>query len=389
MSGRPPSDDPGAPRAVDGSLPRAPGEPRHGAIVPGADTARADGNAAASLVSGRATMQLFVEEASQVAHARREALALGRRLSLVGETLDRLALVVTEAATNLVKHAKGGRMLLAPLAFGGAATGIEVIALDHGPGMQDIAASMRDGHSTAGSPGLGLGSISRLASNLDIYSQPGAGTVLRFEAWSAHAPAARASIAFGGVCVAMPGEEVSGDGWQVESANGRHRAVVVDGLGHGLPAATATRAALRIAQEDGGAAPAVVLTSMHGALRSTRGAAAAVATLEPHASSGVFAGIGNIRALVRTAETTRNLVSHNGTLGHQVRKFQAFEFTFPPQALFVLHSDGIATHWSLDAYPGLERRHPGVIAAVVYRDHARARDDATIVVVRNDARART
>jgi anti-sigma regulatory factor (Ser/Thr protein kinase) len=391
MSSRAPPDDQRTTRAVDWPSPREPGEPPHGAIVPDARTAPADGGAVASIASvraGSATTQLLVEEASQVAQARREALALGRRVSLDAETADRLALVVTEAATNLVKHAKGGRMLLAPLALG-ATTGVEVITLDRGPGMQNIAASMRDGHSTAGSPGLGLGSISRLASNLDIYSQPGAGTVLRFEVWTETPTPRQASIAFGGVCVAMPGEEVPGDGWQVESANGRHRAVVVDGLGHGIPAATATRAALRVAHENGSAEPAALLTLMHGALRSTRGAAAALATLRPHASSGVFAGIGNIRALVRTAETTRSLVSHNGTLGHQVRKFQAFDFAFPPQALFVLHSDGIATHWSLDAYPGLERRHPGVIAAVVYRDHARARDDATIVVVRNDTRART
>ena len=329
-----------------------------------------------------------VHERSQVGAARREAVRLAESIAVGAATVDRLALTVTEAATNLVKHAREGRILLAPLVQVDA-RGVEVIALDRGPGMANVAASMRDGHSTTGSPGLGLGSMSRLTSNLDIYSQPGLGTVLRFEVWNAGALPAPAPIAFGAVCVAKPGEEVPGDGWLVESASGRHLAVVADGLGHGVQAATAAGAALRVAREHGNAEPAALLASMHGALRSTRGAAASVATFRPHASSGVFAGIGNVRALVRTAETTRNLVSHNGTLGHQVRKFQAFDFAFPPQALFVLHSDGVATHWSLDTYPGLGRHHPGVIAATLYRDYARPRDDATIVVVRNDARALT
>ena len=388
MSSHPPRDTGPTTPAIQWSVPREQATARHGGDAHADPT---DGNVTPSTPSvraGSATTQVVVEEASQVSQARREALAFARQLSLDAATADRLALVVTEAATNLVKHAKAGRMLLAPLASG-AVAGFEVITLDRGPGMRSVAASMRDGHSTSGSPGLGLGSISRLASNLDIYSQPGVGTVLRFEVWNAGALPAPASIAFGAVCVAKPGEGVPGDGWLVESAGGRHLAVVVDGLGHGIQAATAAGTALRVAREQGNAEPAALLTSMHSALRSTRGAAAGVATFRPHASSGVFAGIGNIRALVRTAEATRNLVSHNGTLGHQVRKFQPFDFAFPPHALVVLHSDGVATHWSLDTYPGLDRHHPGVIAAAVYRDYARPRDDATIVVVRNDARART
>jgi hypothetical protein len=91
---------------------------------------------------------------------------------------------------------------------------------------------------------------------------------------------------------------------------------------------------------------------------------------------------------VHTSDGERNLVSHNGTLGHQVRKFQAFEFAFAKHALLLMHSDGIATHWSLSAYPGLTRHHPAVIAATIFRDHARVRDDATVAVLRNNAGAR-
>jgi anti-sigma regulatory factor (Ser/Thr protein kinase) len=338
-------------------------------------------------LGGSTHARIPVEEGSQVAQARREAVALGRQVGLDASARDRLALVVTEAATNLLKHAAGGTLLLAPLA-GETSAGVEVLALDRGPGMRNVAASMRDGHSTVGSPGLGLGTIARLASDLDIYSQPGAGTVVRFETWSKGAPSAGAHASVGGVCVAKPGEAVAGDAWLVQTKGARRRVMVVDGLGHGPDAATAARCALRIALERPSLEPAALLEALHAALRSTRGAAIAVAMLEPHASIGRFAGIGNVRGLVHTGDGVRNLVSHNGTLGHQVRKIQSFDFAYPARALLMLHSDGIATRWSVAAYPALERHHPGVIAAAIYRDHARLRDDATLVVVRHEARER-
>ena len=92
--------------------------------------------------------EIIVEERSQIAQARREAVALARRLSIDERVADRLALAVTELATNLVKHASGGKLLLAPL-LGPRSIGVEVIAIDRGPGMQNVAASMRDGPSAA------------------------------------------------------------------------------------------------------------------------------------------------------------------------------------------------------------------------------------------------
>jgi anti-sigma regulatory factor (Ser/Thr protein kinase) len=326
---------------------------------------------------------IIVHESSQVAEARRAAVNLARRLALDSPAVDRLGLAVTEAATNLVKHARQGSILLAPLTDN-EAVGIEVIALDRGPGMANVVASMRDGHSTAGSPGLGLGSMSRLASNLDVYSEQAMGTVLRFEMWKHDRRPALRNVTAGGVCVAMAGEEVSGDAWSSQNHDGTHRLLVVDGLGHGPDAAMAANTALRVAREQSALDPAALLACLHDALRSTRGAAASVASMVPRTGTGVYAGIGNIRGFARGPAGVRNLVSHNGTLGQQVRKIQAFDFAFPPRTLLVMHSDGIASHWNLDGYRGIERHHPAVVAATVFRDHARGRDDATVAVLRND-----
>ena len=70
-----------------------------------------------------------------------------------------------------------------------------------------------------------------------------------------------------------------------------------------------------------------------------------------------------------------------------MRKFQSFDFDLAPHAMLVMHSDGIASHLDLGAYAGIERHHPSVIAATVFRDHWRGRDDATVAIVRNDYHA--
>jgi len=321
-----------------------------------------------------------VDERSQVAEARREAVRLGQSVALDAASVDQLALAVTEAATNLVKHAREGRILLAPIASDTAA-GVEVLAVDRGPGMANVSASMRDGHSTAGSPGLGLGSIARLGTGFDMYSQPELGTVLRFEVWQ-HAPKRTSGLVVGGVCTAKSGEAVSGDAWTAAPGDPTsRRLLVVDGLGHGPQAAAAAMAAVRIAVEKPTLSPEVLLSAMHSALHSTRGAAASVAQVWPTKAAGIYAGVGNIRGVVHEHDRARGLVSYSGTLGQQVRKLQAFDFAFPAGAVLVMHSDGIASRWSLDAYPGLTRHHPAVIAAVIHRDHARGHDDATVAVM--------
>ena len=54
----------------------------------------------------------------------------------------------------------------------------ELLAIDQGPGMRDVDACMRDGHSTAGTAGCGLGAVLRLSGTFDLFSAPGQGTVV-------------------------------------------------------------------------------------------------------------------------------------------------------------------------------------------------------------------
>jgi hypothetical protein len=195
----------------------------------------------------------------------------------------------------------------------------------------------------------------------------------------------KAEIEVGAVCLPKQGESISGDAWGLESVRGNPAFLVADGLGHGTEAARASHAALRVLRNRPQDDPSQLIEACHRALAPTRGAAVAIGKIALAEQKGSFSGVGNIACRVELGETRRQLVSHNGTLGHNMRRVQQFEFALPRGALLIFHSDGLATHWNLAEYPGLATRHPGVIAGVLYRDHARGRDDVTVLVVRNGA----
>jgi anti-sigma regulatory factor (Ser/Thr protein kinase) len=329
-----------------------------------------------------------VSEASQVGEVRRagEAAALAAGL---GETeRGALAVVVTEIATNLARHAKDGRVLLATVGEPGAA-GIEVLALDAGPGIPNVDRALADGFSTGGTPGNGLGAIGRLAHAFDLYSQP-SGTALVARVWSAagRRAAAASTVRSGVVCVPITGERACGDAWLVLRERDRTLVVVADGLGHGPDAALASAEAVRVARGMRGASPIELVHAAHVALRPTRGAALAIAALPADGAGGGtlrFAGVGNVSAAVHAGGVSRSLASHNGTVGHATRTVQEFTYDWPAGAALVVHTDGLISRWRLDAYPGVLRHDPALLAGVLFRDAARGRDDATVVVVRAGA----
>jgi anti-sigma regulatory factor (Ser/Thr protein kinase) len=327
--------------------------------------------------------RLRIGDASAVGEARRRSADLARSLGLGDVDAGRLALIVTEAATNLVKHASGGEIFLRALERHGAA-GVDVLAVDSGPGIRSVAEALKDGFSTGGTPGTGLGAIARASSRFDLYSSAGGAAVLA-EIWPAGTLSQPDAIEIGGINVAHPGETVSGDAWAAHCAPDGAQLLVADGLGHGALAAEAAQAAVAVFAKRRGASPAQMLEDIHRALRPTRGAAVAVAALDRARGLLRFAGLGNISGAIVSAGQSRSLVSHHGTAGGGARRIQEFAYPWSPGDLLVLHSDGLGTHWSLSDYPGITQRHPALIAALLYRDHRRGSDDTTVVVMREVA----
>jgi anti-sigma regulatory factor (Ser/Thr protein kinase) len=293
----------------------------------------------------------------------------------------RVALVATELATNILKHGNGGEVLVGT--FGeGLDSGIEVIALDKGGGISNLAASMADGYSTAGTAGKGLGAVVRQSHFIDIASWPGAGTaVLARLKRGQPADGGNDTSRIGAVSVPMLGQDVCGDSWSVAAGPEETTLLVADGLGHGPEAAEAAVEAVRLFHRFNGHRAPVLLEYIHGGLRATRGAAVSVARFQPASGKMIYSGVGNVAGVLTSNGELRRMVSMPGTAGHNARKIQAFEYPFT-SGLVILHSDGIASSWTLEKYPNLAARHPTLIAAVLYRDLTRHRDDATVLVAK-------
>jgi anti-sigma regulatory factor (Ser/Thr protein kinase) len=328
--------------------------------------------------------RLTIADATGVGEARRAAVDLARKLGLDETDAGRVALVATEIATNLAKHGGGGELFVRGLRRS-TAFGIGFLALDRGAGIANPAEALRDGFSTSGTAGTGLGAIARAATRFDLFSMPRRGTAVAAEIWRAGELGPDSPVSIGGVVSPYPGETVPGDAWAAHESEDAAQITVADGLGHGEHAAQAAREATQAFRRHAGAAPAEILTRMHEALRATRGAAVAVADVDCRRGVVRFAGVGNISATIASAGGTRNLVSHHGTAGGVVRRIQEFTYPWAAGDLLVMASDGLTTHWDLDEYPGLAQRDPSLVAGVLYRDHRRDRDDATAVVLREDA----
>ena len=323
---------------------------------------------------------LPVVDTSQVGQARRAAATLVASLSFDETQAGRAAIVMTEVATNIVKHGGGGDVIARRVGSGGSA-GLQILALDRGPGIENVGESLRDGYSTTGSQGTGLGAVRRLSSRFDIYSQPGAGTAVLSEVWTGEPVTDTLDV--GAVSVPKHGETACGDGWAIAHDRRSSTVLVVDGLGHGVLAAEAAAAAIRAFHEASAEEPRLIVQAIHGALRATRGAAVAVARIDRVAQVVQFVGVGNIAGVViAEGRPTRHMVSHNGIAGHEARRIDEFTYPWASDGLLVMHSDGLTQKWELDRYPGLGRRHPALIAGVLYRDFHRGHDDATIVVAR-------
>jgi anti-sigma regulatory factor (Ser/Thr protein kinase) len=329
-------------------------------------------------------MLIEVSESSQTGEARRRAVACAEELEFDETRCGAVGIAATEMASNLIKHAGKGRIHLESIHDNGHSA-LRMMAVDCGPGITDLGIAMRDGHSTAGTMGSGLGAIRRLSDVFEIYSGPNLGTVVRADFWrkSSKNPLPTRPLQIGVVSEPIAGEEVCGDGWAIRSIAGAVLMLVVDGLGHGEMAHEAAEEAKRVLLETNHFELERIVHDVHGALKKTRGAAMAIAKLDLQRHVLQFAGVGNIGASLVSPNASRGLPSHNGTLGQHFTRTQEFSYPWNSDHILIMHSDGLATRWDLRKYPGIWHKHPSIIAALLHRDFCRGRDDVTVFVAKN------
>lgn len=323
-----------------------------------------------------------IDDASAPGRARRVIAAQATELGFSETRVAEIEIAVTELGTNLYKHAREG-VLFARSVRAVDEAAVEVIAIDSGPGMGDVEEAMRDGRSSTGTLGVGLGAVARLADVVSVLSEPGAGTIIttRFHRRRG-IPDELLGEAAAGITRPIDGEDVCGDSYAVCAEDGRIRLMMCDGLGHGPLAASASHAAVRSFHEDRSGGPAEIMARIHTAMRGTRGGAVAVADVDLERRTVRFAGLGNIAATVVSDGKKRGMVSVPGIAGYQVRTIKTFDYPLPEEAIVVLHSDGLTERWSPDNRDRLFSSGPLLIAAALLRDAGVRKDDAGVLVAR-------
>jgi anti-sigma regulatory factor (Ser/Thr protein kinase) len=340
------------------------------------------------MIGGSVHQAIDVGDPSCVGEVRRAATRLAHTLGFDDVATGRVAIVANELANNLVRHASGGRVLLAALGPAGPGARVQFLSLDRGPGIADVAGSLADGYSTAGTPGTGLGAVRRMSMRFDLFSLRSVGTVVLAQVGPGLPDSTRTdasdAVELAAIRLCAPGEMVCGDNWSARRKDGRVTVLMADGLGHGPQAQQAADEAVALFEQHVDEAPAVLLDRLHGGLRGTRGAAVALIEADGDAVPGTlrFGGLGNIAGRVISGISDRSLMSQHGTAGVQARRAQEVAYEWPAHAVVVLHSDGFLTRWTLNEARGVLRHHPAVIAGWIARENIRGRDDATIVVFR-------
>lgn len=321
-----------------------------------------------------------VDDIATVAAVRRSASTAADRLGFAEARSGEVGIVASELATNLVRHAGGGELVLRPgqAADGGAE--LRLLSIDSGPGRRNIRRMIVDGESTGGTLGIGLGACQRIANHFDVHSVPGVGTIVETVVRAdAHSPMAPPRV--DSLTRPLADELRCGDA-ATHRVVGDHALVLLsDGLGHGPMAAEASQRAVEAFHESRSTAPAVILERVHEALSSTRGAAVSVLRHDAEGGELCHAGVGNIAVRLLGETTSQAMASQPGIVGHRMPRVRELSVPVGEARFVVLHSDGLSQRWNLDDLPGLLDRSAGTVCAALMRMAASGRDDASVIAM--------
>jgi len=335
-------------------------------------------------------MRLLIPQTVEILHpshvgsARRAAKTLAEGIGFDRAFCEEIALTMTELATNLIKHAQGGKLTLTPLDDGGR-IGLEIESRDSGPGIADVEQALTDRFSTAGTRGTGLGAVNRLMDELDITSEHGRGTRIACRKWVRQHPDSirPCPLAFGVATRArQPGED-NGDAFVVKHWAESVLVGVIDGLGHGQFAHRAAQAARQYAESHFDLPLDQIFRGAGRACRATRGVVMALARFDWGRDRLVFASVGNIEVRVFPGSALFPFSIRRGVIGLNAPNAMVTEHPWPPSHMLVLHSDGLRTHWSWKDFPGVAEQPAQALAQEFLRLLAKEEDDATVIVVRN------
>lgn len=313
---------------------------------------------------------------------RSKLASLAHRIGIPDLKRENMVLVASELVHNNIKHT-GGRGLIQVWQQPGPI--LDILALDYGPGIANLAKAEEDGYSTSNTFGKGFGAIRRLSDESYIYTQPE--HFGHTKKWSGTVFLARfilgthkdfVPMKTGLFSRALSDKRHNGDRiyWQ---KNGNHlRWLHLDGLGHGEEAQAATaNLAMHFSQSD---KLETILKKVDRQLVNTRGAVGIICEIDLAQRKLQLLGIGDMHAHIYDQEQMQLISFVPGILGKEHRSASPFQSALGKRSLVVTASDGTRRNWDTENFIGLFTHHPQLIAYTLGNIMGRISDDQSIFV---------
>ncbi len=330
---------------------------------------------------------IAVSHAADVAAARFAARQLAEAVGIDPQGCEEVALAAGELASNLVKHAGGGQIVIATLSTP-ERQGLQLESVDNGPGIINIHQALTDGYSTTGSLGIGLGAVNRLMDEFEIEPRSGPGMRIVSRKWARNLSPKLLPCPFevGVATRPKPGYEQNGDDFVVKHSASTLLVGVIDGLGHGEPAHLAAVAARNFVEAHCEQSLDALFRGSGYACQGTRGCVMALARLDWERQTIAFGSVGNIEAKLIGSPAPVNLIVRRGIVGMNSPAARISEHPWGNESILLMYSDGIGTHWDWRDYAHLHGKPASHIAQALLRALAKPADDATLLIVKKSAR---
>ncbi len=332
------------------------------------------------------TQTIEITHASDVYIAREAVKNIALEIGFAHKPCGELELVVTELATNLVKHAQFGSLTIKSTSFDGCG-GIQIETYDKGPGIQNVDQAMCDGYSSIGSFGYGLGTINRIVDEFVISSKSGENntTYMLCKKWLPDETSGNKScpLTFGIASRAHPQCSVNGDAFVVKKGNKAALVAVIDGLGHGQLAHLASQKARSYIENHFEQPLLKIFQGVDHTCQSTRGVVMALARFDWEQMLLSFASVGNIDARVFGSSEPTRFIFRRGIVGRKAPNPKVTQHRWEEKSMLILFSDGLKNHWTRDELAQFPRQPVSSVAHRLLRKYSRDNDDATVIVVGN------
>lgn len=319
--------------------------------------------------------EIRVEADYDIGRARRAVVNFSQELGMSARNLSDIAIIATELATNLVRHANRGGVIHYS---GSPDQGLTLETSDDGPGITNVENSMKDGVSSKGSLGGGLGAVQRLADHFSLETGEQGTKIVVGKYLDSQM---KQSLSVGVYSRPYPGFIRNGDGFFIHQKPTRNVIGLFDGVGHGELAYQAANILLHSLKDHYKLSLEQMVQHSHQRLRGSRGTVLFLAVITK--SELKYIGIGNIEAFLgMDGVQPKRLMSYRGVLGANFPEMKVMTLPWKPGSWLLTYTDGIVERWkSLEPF-FIQGGDPGMVCRQIVQNYGRNNDDASVLIAR-------